>query len=206
MELSEAYDEALVWAAGLHRAQERKGSGIPYLSHLLAVSGLVMEHGGDEEQAIAGLLHDSIEDQGVTDAEIEDRFGARAAVIVRACTDADTDPKPPWRARKEAYIAHLATAPADALLVSLCDKVHNARTIAADIERRGEAYFDVFTGGPDGTRWYYRRLLDAFERRSGQLPAESDCLGGRSLLTDLATSAERIGATEAVAAAYDRAG
>lgn len=206
MELTVRYDQALVWAAELHRHQQRKGTGIPYVSHLLAVSSLVLQHGGDEDQAVAGLLHDSIEDQGVTDEQIDQRFGARVATMVRACTDADTMPKPPWRERKVAYIAHLAGAPADALLVSLADKAHNARTIAEDVARAGDAYFGNFLGGRDGTRWYYRRLLDAFTARADELPAEDERPGGASLLVDLAGSLDRFGATPAAADAYEREG
>jgi hypothetical protein len=120
--------EAAGFAFALHANQERKGSGIPYIAHLMSVAALVLEHGGDEEQAIAGLLHDAIEDVGAEqEAVIARRFGPRVARIVRACTDADTLPKPPWRARKEAYIAHLEHADRDVLLVSCADKLHNAR-------------------------------------------------------------------------------
>lgn len=205
--LTKRYRKALKWACKLHEEQARKGSAIPYVSHLLAVSSLVIEHGGNEDQAIAALLHDAIEDQQVTDDELEGRFGPTVQSIVRACTDADTTPKPPWRARKVAYIEHLADAPAEALLVSLADKVHNARSIAADVERVGDDYFEVFTGKADGTRWYYRRLLEAFERRADELPAETvdgrSVPGGRSLLRDLRTSVERMGADEANARAYE---
>ncbi len=165
---------ATAFALDLHAAQERKGSGVPYVAHLMGVGALVLEHGGDEEQAIAGLLHDAIEDVGVEqEAIIRDRFGPRVARIVRACTDADTTPKPPWRALKEAYLAHLRDAAADALLVSACDKLYNARAIVTDLRTHGAAVFDRFAGGRDGVLWYYAALADAFAARiPGPLAAD----------------------------------
>jgi len=155
--------DAASFAVTIHARQTRKGSGVPYIAHLLGVASLVLDHGGDEEQAIAGLLHDAIEDAGIhQEAVITERFGPRVTGIVRACTDADTMPKPPWRARKEAYIAHLASATPDALLVSACDKLHNARAICTDLRTHGLAVYDRFTGGQDGTLWYYRALATAF--------------------------------------------
>lgn len=157
--LSEAVSFALV----VHADQTRKGTTVPYISHLLSVAGLVLEYGGDEEQAMAGLLHDAIEDQGAhLEADIRARFGDRVAGIVRACTDADTVPKPPWRARKEAYISHLGAVGADALLVSCADKLHNVRSICTDLRSIGLAVYDRFAGGLSGTLWYYRALADAF--------------------------------------------
>ena len=142
-----------------------RGSGIPYIGHLLGVASLVLEHGGDEDQAIAGLLHDAIEDAGAhQEAVIAERFGPRVAMIVRACTDADTLPKPPWRERKEAYIAHLEHASGDALLVSAADKLHNARAICTDMRTHGDKVFERFTGGKAGTLWYYATLSKAFSR------------------------------------------
>ena len=149
----------------MHRDQVRKGTSIPYLSHLLAVSSLVMEHDGDEDEAIAGLLHDVVEDVGRDQAPaIAQRFGARVLDIVLGCTDADRFPKPPWRERKERYLTHLDTAPASVLLVSCCDKLHNATAILHDLERIGPAVFERFTAGREGTLWYYRRLADTFTR------------------------------------------
>jgi (p)ppGpp synthase/HD superfamily hydrolase len=157
--------DAAAFAFDLHAEQVRKGTDIPYLAHLMSVAALVLEHGGDEEQAIAGLLHDAIEDQGAEhEAAIAERFGPRVARIVRACTDADTLPKPPWRARKEAYIAHLEQAEPDELLVSAADKLHNARAIVTDLRTIGPTAFDRFVGRKDGTLWYYRSLAEAFER------------------------------------------
>jgi len=162
---------AVAFAGELHVAQVRKGTAIPYIAHLMAVAALVLEHGGTEDQAIAGLLHDAIEDQGQGFAggvdglrqEIEREFGTAVLNIVEACTDADTIPKPPWRKRKEAYIAHIRTAPADVLIVSCADKLHNARAILSDYRAIGEDLWPRFTAGKDGTLWYYQALVDAFQ-------------------------------------------
>jgi GTP pyrophosphokinase len=164
MILTERFREALVFAFDLHREQERKGSGVPYVAHLLGVSSLAMEHGADEDGAIAALLHDAVEDQGGSAvlSEIESRFGARVAEIVAACTDSSETPKPPWRERKERYVAHLARAPREAQLVSACDKLYNARAILVDYREVGDALWSRFTGGRDGVLWYYRALADAF--------------------------------------------
>ena len=158
--------DAAAFAMTIHADQVRKGSGVPYLGHLLGVASLVLEHGGDEDQAIAGLLHDAIEDQGAhQEPAIRERFGARVADIVRGCTDADTLPKPPWQARKEAYIHHLEDASPDILLVSCADKVFNARAIVTDLKTHGDAVFERFTASKDGTLWYYGTLAEVFARR-----------------------------------------
>ncbi len=166
--------EAATFAMAIHADQRRKGSETPYISHLLGVASLVLEFGGDEAQAIAGLLHDAIEDQGAEQGPvIEARFGARVAAIVRGCTDADTLPKPPWRARKEAYIAHLEIAGPDIWLVSCADKLHNARAIRTDLRTHGLAVFERFNAGRDGTLWYYGMLAASFRRLlPGPLSAE----------------------------------
>jgi (p)ppGpp synthase/HD superfamily hydrolase len=165
---------AIAFALEIHADQTRKGAETPYIGHLLGVASLVLEHGGDEEQAMAGMLHDAIEDQGQhQEAAITERFGARVARIVRACTDADTMPKPPWRARKEAYVRHLEDANADVLLVSAADKLHNARAILTDLRTHGLAVFERFTGRIDGTLWYYEALAEVFGRRlPGALASE----------------------------------
>lgn len=153
----------------------RKGTTIPYVSHLLGVAALVLEAGGDEDQAIAALLHDAVEDQGgaATQAEIQRRFGDRVAAIVAACSDTDRHPKPPWRERKEAYLRHLAHAPREALLVSLADKVHNSRSLLADLRDDGDRTWSRFSGGKEGELWYYRRLADTFGAIApGRLAAE----------------------------------
>lgn len=162
--LTDRYDAALRLAHDLHRAQTRKGTDVPYISHLMSVSAIVIEHGGNEDQAIAGLLHDAAEDQGGTEtlALIRDRFGDGVAGIVADCTDAWEEPKPAWRPRKEAYLAKLAQKPKSSLLVSLADKTHNAEAILFDYRDIGAPLWDRFSGGRDGTQWYYRSLSDAF--------------------------------------------
>lgn len=169
---SERFDEALRFASALHRSQTRKGSDIPYISHLMAVSALVIEYGGNEDQAIAALLHDAAEDQGgePTLHAIESRFGSTVARIVADCTDAWIEPKPPWRQRKEAYLAALSHKPESSLLVSLADKTHNASAIVRDREAIGEAVWERFNAGRDGTLWYYAALSGVFsEVLPGQL-------------------------------------
>ncbi len=157
--------DAMTYALDIHSAQVRKGANTPYIGHLLGVASLVLESGGDEEQAMAGVLHDAIEDQGVEqEGIILARFGARVAAIVRGCTDADSVPKPPWKARKEAYIEHLETAGPDIWLVSCSDKLFNVRAILTDLQSHGLAVFDRFTAGQDGTLWYYSALASAFSR------------------------------------------
>lgn len=167
MILTERFDDALIYAARIHRQQTRKGKEIPYLSHLLSVSALVIEHGETEDQAIAGLLHDAVEDQGGGErlVDIRRRYGDAVAQIVSDCTDAETEPKPPWRPRKEAYIASLAEKPEASLLVSLADKTHNAEAILNDYREVGDDIWNRFTGRRDGTHWYYRELVAAFRQR-----------------------------------------
>ena len=166
--------DAAAFALEIHADQTRKGAETPYIGHLLGVASLVLEHGGDEDQAIAGLLHDAIEDQGAhQESVILERFGPRVAAIVRGCTDADVIPKPPWRARKEAYIAHLESAGPDILLVSCADKLHNSRAICTDIQAHGLGVFDRFNAGAEGTVWYYSELSASFARLlPGSLSAE----------------------------------
>jgi GTP pyrophosphokinase len=168
--LSQKYNDALVYAADLHREQVRKGTGVPYLAHLLAVSSIALEHGANETEAIAALLHDAVEDQGgdATRQEIRRRFGDEVAAIVDGCTDAEVIPKPPWRARKESYIAHIVESSTPSVrLVSSADKLHNARSILADFRVSGDALWKRFTGGKEGTLWYYRALVDAYRAAGG---------------------------------------
>jgi (p)ppGpp synthase/HD superfamily hydrolase len=159
--LSDRFDQALQRACELHRSQFRKGTEIPYLSHLLAVASLVLEDGGDEDQAIAALLHDAVEDQGgrPTLDSIRSDFGDRVASIVEACSDTDTYPKPAWRERKENYLRHLREEPrAEVLRVSAADKLHNARCIIADYRRFGESVWRRFNAGKEEQAWYYGQL------------------------------------------------
>ena len=150
-----------------HGDQTRKGGDIPYVSHLLGVASLVLEAGGDEDMAIAGLLHDTVEDTATTAADIGDRFGRRVAMIVVGCTDTDEHPKPPWRPRKERYIAHLLapSTPRDVLAVSLADKLHNARSLLTDYRHLGEEVARRFNAGPEDQLWYFQTLAGIFQAR-----------------------------------------
>jgi len=177
MPLSARFSDALTFACELHATQTRKGTDIPYIAHLLAVASIALEHGASEDEAIAAVLHDAVEDQGgrATGDQIRRRFGEPVAAIVHACSDTDVEPKPPWRARKETYIAHLEHAPRSVLLVSASDKLHNARSILTDLRSHGDALWSRFSGGRDGTLWYYRTLAATFLRRlPGPLADELD--------------------------------
>ncbi len=164
--LSTRFEQALVYATQLHANQVRKGSDIPYVSHLLSVAALVLEDGGDEDEAIAALLHDTVEDSGnaTIREEILVEFGERVASIVDACTESCTIPKPPWRDRKLRYIEQMRHACPSVLRVSMADKLHNARSILADRDREGEAVWDKFKGGKAGTLWFYRSLLEIYRK------------------------------------------
>ncbi len=163
MDYSPRLAQAFQVAAELHRHQVRKGTGIPYITHLMAVAALVGEHGGDEDLVIAGLLHDAAEDQGglPTLARIRTAFGDRVAACVAACSDAHTLPKPPWRERKEAHLRRYSALDGGIRLVLAADKIHNARAIARDLRTLGDALWSRFSGGRDGTLWYYRAACEA---------------------------------------------
>ncbi|MEA5416218.1 HD domain-containing protein [Synechococcus sp. BA-132 BA5] len=167
---SERYDEALLWTAQLHRHQARNGKSVPYLSHLIAVSGLVWEDGGSENEAIAGLLHDAIEDAGQSHTSIAERFGAEVAAMVLDCTDTAEGltgaGKEPWLVRKTRYVASLEHKRAGSLRVTAADKAHNARDQVLDA-RRDPASWDRFKAGLDGTAWY---LLSIHQTLSDRLP------------------------------------
>jgi (p)ppGpp synthase/HD superfamily hydrolase len=165
--LGARFERALLFATRKHAGQHRKGTTVPYVAHLLSVAGLVLEAGGDEDLAIAALLHDVVEDCGGAPMlrEICRRFGKRVADVVDGCTDTDLDPKPPWRQRKEDYLKHLRTADADTRLVSAADKLHNVRSIVAAYREIGDRVWERFHGKRDGTLWYYRTLLDEFQRK-----------------------------------------
>ncbi len=175
--LSPRFEEALAYAARLHARQARKGSGVPYVSHLLSVAALVLEHGGDEEQAIAALLHDALEDQAdrhgggpALAAEIERRFGPRVRRIVEGCSDwRGEGERPPWLERKRRYLRAIEDKPADVRLVTAADKLHNLRSLLQDHNRLGEAMWARFTPTPEQALWYHRTLLASFQR-SGDLP------------------------------------
>jgi GTP pyrophosphokinase len=170
--LTTRFDQAPQFASHAHAGHLRKGTDIPYVSHLLIVAGLILEYGGDEDAAIAGLLHDAIEDTHVTRHDIAARFGDAVAGIVDGCTDADVKPKPEWRIRKEQYIAHLSTVSPPTLLVSAADKLANVRSILKDYRIHGESLWSRFNGGRDGTLWYYRALADEFMKLEPRQIAE----------------------------------
>lgn len=158
---------AFLFAYAKHRAQARKGSRIPYITHLMGVASLVLEAGGDEDLAVAALLHDVVEDCGGRPMlkQVRRLFGKRVAEIVDGCTDAYTTPKPPWRKRKESYIRRLKKEDAGTRLVSAADKLNNIRSILSDYREIGEAVWSRFHGGREGTIWYYRTLRDEFLRK-----------------------------------------
>ena len=164
MAYGEKLEDALVYATRLHHDQTRKGTGVPYVTHLLAVASIVGENGGTEDEVAAALLHDAPEDRGGKERleDIRTRFGNEVAEIVDGCTDAYEDPKPDWRPRKEAYIAHVAEASPSIRLVSAADKLHNARSILVDLRAVGDELWDRFTGGKEGTLWYYRALVETY--------------------------------------------
>jgi (p)ppGpp synthase/HD superfamily hydrolase len=180
--LSARFTQAVDYAREAHASQTRKGTSIPYIAHLLGVASLVLDYGGEEDQAIAALLHDTIEDQGTHHEDlIRRQFGSRVADIVLACTDGTQEGKAAaatpearrvdWERRKRAYLAHLEHASADALLVSGCDKLHNARAIVSDLRNPGigTSVFGRFTGGRDGTLWYYREISRIFTERNAPM-------------------------------------
>jgi (p)ppGpp synthase/HD superfamily hydrolase len=157
------FDDALIYASRLHATQRRKGSDVPYVSHLLSVAGLVLEFGGSEDEAIAALLHDAVEDQGgaATREEIRRRFGDTVVAIVDGCTDTDQEPKPPWRERKEAAIATARSADDSVRLVMAADKIHNAGSVLREFRQIGDEVWRRFRGGRDGSLWYYREMATA---------------------------------------------
>lgn len=164
--LTRRFVEAVACAVELHAAQRRKAGGGPYAAHLLRVAGIALDHGADEDEAIAALLHDAVEDQGgpATREEIRRRFGARVAEIVEGCSDTDESPKPPWRERKQRHLARLATAPASVRLVAAADKLDNARSLLSAYLASGEQLWTHFGGGREGTLWYCRAALEALKR------------------------------------------
>jgi (p)ppGpp synthase/HD superfamily hydrolase len=155
--------EAVDLAFRLHAGQTRRGSRAPYVFHPLAVAGLVADAGADEDQVIAALLHDAVEDAGGADtrAEIARRFGEDVARLVDACSDTDRTPKPPWRERKEAFLGRLRGEPARVRLIVTCDKLHNVRALVRDLRAVGPELWSRFRGGRDGTLWYYDEVTAA---------------------------------------------
>jgi (p)ppGpp synthase/HD superfamily hydrolase len=160
--------KAFRYAAEKHAGQTRKQTAVPYLSHLMAVASLVLEGGGDEDMSIAALLHDVVEDCGGMPRlrEVRKMFGARVARIVEGCTDSFSDPKLPWIIRKGEYLKRLKHEDSETRLVSASDKLHNVRTVIADYRKDGESIWKRFSGGREGTLWYYRALNDEFQRKN----------------------------------------
>jgi len=188
MNLSSKFDQACQYAVTAHAGQFRKGTGVPYISHLLGVASIALEYGANEVEAIAALLHDAAEDAGGRGRleDIRQQFGDAVAEIVEGCTDTFETPKPEWRKRKEDYVAHVATATASVRLVSAADKLHNARAILRDYRQLGEELWPRFNGGREGTLWYYAALVDAFRKAGtnelveelGRVVREIDALAG----------------------------
>ena len=164
MKLGKRFEDAVLYAVRLHADQERKGSGVPYISHLLGTASIALEYGADEDQAIAALLHDAVEDQGGLEQleKIRNKFGDRTAGIVKGCTDSWQEPKPAWRPRKEAYLKDLAHKETDTLLVSCADKIYNARAILKDYRQVGENLWERFSAGKEDVLWYYRSLAKVY--------------------------------------------
>lgn len=162
--LGERFDQAFLFAHDLHHSHRRKGSGVPYIAHLMSVTALVLENGGDEDMAIAALLHDAVEDQGGRPIleEIRRAYGERVASLVDQLSDSYVRPKPPWRGRKEEYLAHLRSADPEALLISLADKLHNARSLRHDLRAEGRRTWERFRGKEEGSLWYYSSLVEIF--------------------------------------------
>jgi (p)ppGpp synthase/HD superfamily hydrolase len=161
---SERFQNALTYSTKLHADQTRKSTDLPYASHLMGVSSLVMEYGGGEDEAIGGLLHDAAEDCGgwARFEDIRQKFGEQVAEIVEACTDTFEDPKPEWIERKAQYVAHIPDISAAARLVSAADKLHNARAILRDFRTDGLSVFDRFRKDKYSVLWYYRALAKTF--------------------------------------------
>jgi (p)ppGpp synthase/HD superfamily hydrolase len=171
MNLSSRFDQALQYAAVIHAHQVRKGSGVPYIAHLLGVASIALEYGANEDEAIGALLHDAGEDAGGLGRikDIRVRFGDAVADIVEGCSDSFAIPKPPWRERKQAYIDHVPGASASVRLVAAADKLHNVNAILRDLRQGTADVWSRFKGGKDGTIWYYRELVKAFQK-AGTVP------------------------------------
>jgi (p)ppGpp synthase/HD superfamily hydrolase len=173
--LTDRFAEALTYAERLHRSQKRKGNDIPYVAHLLAVCATVLEWGGDEDTAVAGLLHDAVEDQGGLDtlADIRARFGVRVAEIVSACSDStttNTKAKAPWLERKQTHIAHLRGASREIALVTAADKLHNLQAQIRDVRRHGAETMQRFNASPDRVVWYNLQIAAAIDQHRASVP------------------------------------
>jgi (p)ppGpp synthase/HD superfamily hydrolase len=161
--LTQRFEQAFGYAFHLHAHQLRKGGTVPYMSHLISVAALVLEDGGDEDAAIAALLHDAVEDQGgaaIRD-EIHKRFGDRVLHIVDACTESEQTPKPPWKQRKLQALAQMRQAEPEVLRVMLADKLHNLRSIWADWQRQGDGVWERFNASRTEVLWFYAACIEA---------------------------------------------
>jgi (p)ppGpp synthase/HD superfamily hydrolase len=177
---------AVAYALETHHDHVRKGTSVPYISHLLQVAGLVLECGGTEEEAIAGLLHDAAEDRGGEErlVDIEREFGSNVAGIVRENSDSLTEQKGPWQERKNDYVAGIAHKSESALLVSMCDKIHNLRSLTRDTRQEGDPHWERFTGKKVGSMWYYEALRKAFATRVEAYPRLEQAFREMSHATD----------------------
>ena len=192
--LGRRFTEALCLAAELHATQRRKASGVPYVSHVLAVASLVIEYGGSEDEAIAALLHDAAEDCGgePTLERITREFGASVAAIVLGCSDTTISPKPPWRTRKEDYLQHLERSDRSVQLVAIADKLHNLRATLREHAIQGEEFWSHFRSGRDGMLWYFGELVRIF--RHSNVPKQLFCEFEQAYL-ELTQRMGRLGAT-----------
>lgn len=167
--LGSRLDEAVKYAREVHATQTRKGSGTPYLGHLIGVASIVLDDGGSEDEAIGALLHDAAEDQGGRGrlAAIRARFGDAVARIVEDCTDSWDTPKAPWAERKRAYVRHARTLPPPSLRVSAADKVHNTYTLLRDLRNEGETVWSRYGATADDVMAYYEGLVRAYRQAGG---------------------------------------
>ncbi len=179
--LGDRFEAALVMTYRLHRSQVRKGSPVPYVAHLLSVAALVLEDGGDEDEAIAALLHDAVEDQGgsVIRELVRVTFGDRVCEIIDGCTESMVQPKPPWKERKLLHLEKVVTASVSVRRVTMADKLHNVRSLLADYERFGEELWARFGGGKVGTIWYYQEMVKRLQvgESVGMMRSLSEAVG-----------------------------
>jgi (p)ppGpp synthase/HD superfamily hydrolase len=194
MRLSRNFEKALVYARRIHEGQLRKKTRIPYIAHILGVTAIAMEYGATETEAIGALLHDAVEDCGGAKRlrDIKRKFGKAVAKIVEGCTDTDQTPKPPWLARKKAYIAHLRNAPASTQIVSAADKLHNLRAILMDYRTERHKLWSRFNGGKKGTLWYYAALLKAFPSSKRLAPLLAELNRTLTALETIANNGRRV--------------
>ncbi len=171
MNLTSKFDAAFIYASRIHAGQIRKKSRIPRLAHLMSVASIALEYGANESEAIAALLHDAIEDGGGWPRldEIRDQFGDHIAAIVDGCTDREITPRPPWRDRKQAYLDHLAKGSHAVRLVAAADKLHNARCLLRDYRQEKDRLWNRYSGGRDGTLWYYESLVRVLKTGAGNV-------------------------------------